>query len=347
MGRISFASTLALLLVAHSATGLAQTTRGTTAQQTTAPARAQTSTVARVSVPLPASDAVLTVDLKGLLTEAAPRALASDPSRLAQLSADIEQFKSRTGVDARDFDTLTVGARLARLPSGATKVSNVVAIARGTFSADALIANARAAAKGKLTEQTYAGKTLYVIAVNDRIKVFGLLKTHVSELALCVLDQYTLAVGEPAAVRSAVDAAAGRGGRVDPSLLSQVQNTGDLIAFAGNVPPGVLAGVDTGLPNVDRAVASIRGFRGSVASTPAGLQLTTVLRAANADDARQLYMTADAMRQVAPSLISLAGEKGKFAQSAINNLKITTRGNEVQLRLDVPQSDIANLLRAL
>ena len=129
--------------------------------------------------------------------------------------------------------------------------------------------------------------------------------------------------------------------------MNQVQNTGDLIAFAGNVPPGVLAGVDTGLPNVDRAVASIRGFRGSVVSTPAGLQLTTVLRAASADDARQLYMTADAMRQVAPALITMAGEKGKFAQSAINNLKLTTRGNEVQLRLDVPQSDIANLLRAL
>src|SRR5437764_11855450 len=165
MRKIFFASTLALRLVAHSAAGLAQTTRGTNATRTTAPARAQTSTVARVSVPLPASDAVLTVDLKGLLTEAAPRALASDPSRLAQLSADIEQFKTRTGVDARDFDTLAVGARLTRLPSGAMKIANVVAIARGTFSADALIANARAAAKGKLTEQTYAGKTLYVIAV--------------------------------------------------------------------------------------------------------------------------------------------------------------------------------------
>src|SRR5437763_13662633 len=346
MRRIFFASILALLVVAHSATSLAQTTHGTTLPRTPAPTSAQTPTVARVSVPLPASDAVLTVDLKGLLTEAAPRALASDPSRLAQLSADIEQFKSRTGVDARDFDTLAVGARLARLPSGATKVSNVVAIARGTFSADALIRNARTASGGKLTEQAYAGKTLYVIAVNDRIKVFGLLKTHVSELALCVLDQYTLAVGEPSAVRSAVDAAAGRG-RVDPSLLSQVQNTGDLIAFAGNVPPGVFAGVDTGLPNVDRAVASIRRFRGSVASTPAGLQLTTVLRAANADDAKQLYMTADAMRQVAPGLISMAGEKGRFAQRAINNLKLTTKGDEVQLQLDMPQGDIAELLRVL
>src|SRR5205085_5473777 len=127
--------------------------------------------------------------------------------------------------------TLAVGARLTRLPSGAMKIANVVAIARGTFSADALIANARAAAKGKLTEQTYAGKTLYVIAVNDRIKVFGLLKTHVGELALCVLDQYTLAVGEPSAVRSAVDAAAG-GGRVEQTRMNQAQTTGDLIAFA-------------------------------------------------------------------------------------------------------------------
>src|SRR5947209_4375816 len=172
MRRIFFASTLALLVVAHSATGLAQPTRGATAQQTHAPARTQASTVARVSVPLPASDAVLMVDLKRLLTEAAPRALASDPARLAQLSADIEQFKSRTGVDARDFDTLAVGARMHRLPSGAMKIANVVAIARGTFSADALIEIGRASAKGKLTEQTYAGKTLYVIAVNDRIKVF-------------------------------------------------------------------------------------------------------------------------------------------------------------------------------
>src|SRR5205085_10584868 len=274
MRRIFFASILALLVVAHSATSLAQTTRGTTLPRTPAPTSAQTSTVARVSVPLPASDAVLTVDLKRLLTEAAPRALASDPSRLAQLSADIERFKSRTGVDARDFDTLAVGARLVRLPSGATKVANVVALARGTFSADALVRNARAASGGKLTEQTYGGKTLYVIPVNDRIKVFGLLKTHVGELALCVLDAYTLAVGETAAVRSAVDAAAGRGGRVDQSLMNQVQNTGDLIALAGNVPPGVLAGVDTGMPPVDRAVASIRSFRGSVVSTPAGFQLT-------------------------------------------------------------------------
>ena len=35
------------------------------------------------------------------------------------------------------------------------------------------------------------------------------------------------------------------------------------------------------------------------------------------------------------------------AQNAINTLKITTKANEVQLRLEVPQSDLTTLLRAL
>jgi hypothetical protein len=41
------------------------------------------------------------------------------------------------------------------------------------------------------------------------------------------------------------------------------------------------------------------------------------------------------------------GEKGKFAQNAVNSLKLSTKANEVQLRLEVPQSDIAGFLRML
>lgn len=303
----------------------------------------QTSGGTRVAVPLPASDVVLTADLKRILTEAAPQALASDSKRLAQLNADVDEFKRRTGVDAREFDTLAVGARLTRLPSGAAKVGNLVAVARGTFDSNALVARTRAAAGGRLSEQAYGGKTLYVIAVNDNVKLFGLLKTHVSDLAVCVLDQYTLLVGEPAGVRAAVD----RGARVDQTLLNQAQTNGNLVAFAGNVPPGTFAGMDTGMPPVDRALANIRGFYGSVNSTPAGLQMATTLRAANDADAKQLYQTLDSLRQVAPGLISMAGEKARFAQGAINSLKITTRASEVQLSLNVPQADIAALLRSL
>jgi hypothetical protein len=346
MRRTLFASALSFMFFALGVSAFAQGSAGAPLSAARASGAQGAQPVARVNVPLPASDAVLRADLKKLLTETVPRALAGDQARLAQVNADVEQFKARTGLDARAFDTVTVGARVTQLPSGATKVGNLVAIARGTFRADAVISAVRTAGGGGLSEQKYAGQTVYVIAVNDRIKVFGLAKMHVGQLAVAVLDQNTLAVGEPAAVRGAIDAAAGRG-HVDQALVNSVQTTPGLIAFAGSVPPGAFAGVETGLPNVDRALASIRGFHGSVAETPAGFLLSVVLRTQTANDAKQLYDTAQALKQVAPGLISMSGEKGKFALRAVNDLKLAQKGDEVQATLDVARADLTELLRVL
>jgi hypothetical protein len=302
---------------------------------------------AAASLPLPASDAVLTLDVRTLFAEVIPRSLASDKTKLAQVNADVDEFKARTGIDAREFDSLAVGARIVPLPSGATKIDRVTAVARGRFRAEALIAAARAAAKGGLAEQTHGGKTIYVATINDRLKLFGLTRMHVRELAFAVLDQNTLALGEPEDVRAAIDAAAGRG-RADMSVLNFPRGAGDFMAFGGNVPAGALAGVDTGLsPNVDRAIESIRGFYGTIGSTPAGLQMMTTLRAGTAGDAKQLYDVVNALRQIAPGFISMAGAKWGFARGLVDNMKVTTKGNEVQLRLEVPQADIATVLKAL
>jgi hypothetical protein len=329
MRRTFYASTLALVCAALASTA---------ASAQTAPAAA--------SLPLPASDAVLTLDVRALFAEVIPRALASDKARLAQVNADVDEFRARTGIDAREFDTLAVGARIVPLPSGATKIDRVTAVARGHFRAEALISAARAAAKGGLAEQTHGGKTVYVSTVNDQLKLFGLARMRVRELAFAVLDQNTLALGEPEDVRAAIDAQAGRG-RADMRLLNFPKGAGDFMAFAGNVPAGALANPDTGLPNVDRAIASIRSFYGTVGSTAAGLQMMTALRAGTASDAKQLYDTADALRQIAPGFIAMAGAKWGFARGLVDSMKITTKGNEVQLRLEVPQADVSAVLKAL
>jgi hypothetical protein len=355
MRRTFYASTLALALVtvAVAAAALAQTagaqnTRGAARTAAARPAQARTTAAAQSAapLPLPASDALLTVDVRRLLTEVVPRALASDSARLAQVTADVEEFRTKTGINARDFDTVAVGARLVPLPSGAVKVDHLTAVARGTFRAETLVASARAAARGGLAEQTHGGKTVYVATVNDQLKLFGLARMRVRELAFAVLDPNTLALGEPEDVRAAIDAQAGRG-RADLSLLNFPRGAGDFVAFAGNVPPGVLTGVETGLPNVDRAIGAIRGFYGTVGSSPTGIQLMTTLRAATAADAKQLFDTVEALRQIAPGLISAAGEKGRFAKGLVDSLKVTTKGGEVQLRVEVPQADLSTLLRAL
>jgi hypothetical protein len=75
--------------------------------------------------------------------------------------------------------------------------------------------------------------------------------------------------------------------------------------------------------------------------------MMTTLRAATAADAKQLFDTVEALRQIAPGLISVAGEKGRFAKGLVDSLKVTTKGGEVQLRVEVPQADLSTLLRAL
>ena len=349
MRRTFYASTLALTLAAFAPAAGAQTRRGAQAPRTggTTTKAPAPKPVAAESVPLPASDALLAVDLEKLFKEVVPRALAGDSARLAQVNADVDAFKTRTGIDARAFDHLVVGARIVRLESGALKVDNVTAVARGRVDASALGASVRAASKGAVAEQQYGGKTVYVTTVNDVVKIFGLARVRLKELAVVALDPETVALGEPEDVRAAIDAQAGKRPRADMGMLVLPKGPNDIIAFGGNVPAGTLQGVETGLPGLDRAIASIQGFYGSVSSATTGIQMMTTLRAATAADAKQLFDSLDALRQIAPGIISMAGEKGKFAQNAINTLKITTKANEVQMRLEVPQSDLTTLLRAL
>lgn len=349
MRRTFYASTLALTLAALAAFNSeagAQTRRGAQAPRTTAAKAPAQRPLSAESVPLPASDALLAVDLDKLFKEVVPRALAGDSARLAQVNADVDAFKTRTGIDARAFDRLAVGARIVRLESGALKLDNVTAVAVGRVD-PALGASIRAASKGAVAEQQYGGKTVYVTTVNDTIKIFGLARVRLKELAVAALDAETVALGEPEDVRAAIDAQAGKRPRADVGMLVLPKGPNDIMAFGGNVPAGALQGVETGLPGLDRAISSIQGFYGNVSSTAAGIQLMTTLRAATAADAKQLFDSLDALRQIAPGLVSMAGEKGKFAQNAINTLKITTKANEVQLRLEVPQSDLTTLLRAL
>ncbi len=331
---------LVVALTVFSAPLVARTKRNTNRAAT------QTAAARNWAAPLPASDGVLVADLKRLLTEAVPRALGNDAQRIAGVNADIEQFKQRTGIDARQFDTLAVGARLTNPREGVTKIDHLVAVARGKFDAAALVAAGRAAAGGKLSEQKHAGKSVYIFSINDRIKLFGLVKLRVSDLAMAVLDASTLAVGEPEAVRAAIDAQGGRG-KVDSALLNTAWQPGALLGFAGNVPAGAFKDLDTGLPEVDKSIAAIRRFQGTVGMSGTGFQVLTILGTANAQDAQRLRGTIDAVRSVAPALLSVAGERGQLASGAIKNMKVSAQGNDVQLRLDLAANELSAILRAL
>ncbi|HEV2914160.1 MAG TPA: hypothetical protein VGX92_12840 [Pyrinomonadaceae bacterium] len=328
----------ALIAPAASAQTRTKTTAATTTT-TQAPA-------ANALLPtLPASDVAMFVDVQKLLNDALPRALAEDKPRLAQINADIDSFKTRYGLDVRTFDRVAVGLRfISRSPTVVT--TDIVALAQGRFNAPAMIAAARIAMKGKYQEQKYAGQTIYTFSVNDRMKWLGLLNMRVSDISVAALDAQTLALGDLDVVRAAVDAHKGRG-RIGGELVQlATRNPNAILGFAANVPPSVAqsSGIDN--EEISRSIASIRQAYGSIGTTATGFDMLMVAHTEKPEQARSLNDSLAALRQFSGFLIAqLPADKGKLAQSVIDNLKVTTEGSDLQIRLEIAQTDIASLVR--
>src|SRR5258706_13701810 len=83
---------------------------------------------------LPQSDAVALVDQRQLLDQAVPKILADNPTKLAEGNAELEKFKTKTGIDPRSFDQVALGVRYRFPGAGGTK-TDTLAVARRTFNA--------------------------------------------------------------------------------------------------------------------------------------------------------------------------------------------------------------------
>ncbi|HEX8072938.1 MAG TPA: hypothetical protein VF546_23535 [Pyrinomonadaceae bacterium] len=328
----------AALLAALALPAAAQTARRTAA----APAPAAQSAVASALAALPASDAVAAVDVQRLYREALPRIYANDPAKLAAVNADIDQFKTRTGLDPRSFEHAAVGVQFVETPAGAVKLA-AVALARGQFNAAALVAAGRIAARGKYEEQQYKGKTVYVFSLDRQVHFLNLRWT---ELAVVVLDSHTLAFGQLERVRAAVDAAGG-GRRVSGEVTAlALRDPNAIIGVGGNVPASLTAKLDFLNPEVSRAIASVRQFYGSLGADANGFQLATTLRTGGAADAKTLLDTIEGLRQLAPFALSrLQGDKAKLAQQLVDNTRVTTEGGDVLIRLTLADANVATLVR--
>lgn len=316
-------------------------------------AGAQALTASDPLAALPASDGVMFIDMNRIVTQAMPRVLAGNPARLAAVNADLERFRQRTGVDPRWIDRIAIGTSYTTPSAGVTKL-NTIAIARGRFNAGTIVAAGRLAAKGKYAVQKHAGRTIYVFTLEEQLKMFGLLKMNVGELAISELDANTLALGKPDAVRAAVDAAvdaAGARRSVAPNaaliaLANRIPNA--LVGFGGNIPANLLTNVDLGNPEVNRSLASVRQIFGSLGMNGSGYEMLTTARTTDARAAKSLNETVDAARGLASLVVgNLQGGRGRLARGALENLRVTVENADVSLRVTIPEADIAALVSGL
>lgn len=307
-------------------------------QSTTAPA---TSDVGNY---LPASDAVAVVNVKRMLNETMPMILGSDPAKLAQANAEVDKFKTKTGVDPRSFDRVVFGMRYTYPSSNTTKFESV-AIARGTFNANSLTAAVKQTAKGKFREEKYRGNNLILVNVNDQMKVLGLFDMHVSELAISILDENSLALGTIENVKAAIDA--GKRGRAPADLIVLATRDSNAVAgFGANLSKQLLGKLDVGNDTLAKDVSSIKQAYGSIGSTQSDVTMMLVARTDSVDAAKNLGDTVEGLRQLGAIFIGrMAQPKRNLADSALNNLKVTARGSELEIRTQVAAANLAALMK--
>ena len=343
MNKKSFALLLAL---AVALIGNAASTGAQTRQAIASAATAQASSAAPLGL-LPPSDFIAFVNVKRLLNEAAPKVLADNPAKLAQFNAEIDKFKTQTGIDARSFESIAVGMRYQH-PSPNITTTDTIVVARGTFNSGALLAAARLATQGKYQEEKYNGATIYTFKIQDQVKMLGLFNMRVGEVAACALDANTLVIGEPVSVRATLDANKAPS-RVNNDLVQLALRTPNaLMGFSANVPPTLTATADFGNAEISKIIGSIRQAYGAVSTTANGFNLLTVARTEKPGQAQALSETLGALKQFGGMLVTqLPPETGKLAQSALDSLKIAAAGNETSISFELRQADISTLMRVL
>jgi hypothetical protein len=292
---------------------------------------------------LPESDAVAQVKVKQLLSEAMPRILVNNPAKLAEVNASIDNFRDRTGLDPRMFQEVALGIRYTYPSEGVTKLQTV-ALANGTFSAAAMVAAGRVASNGKYREEKYHDKTIYIFTLEENVKLLGVFDFRIGELAAAPLDTNILALGDPTAVRGAIDASRLRK-RVNTELIALAsRDPNAIIGFGSNMSEQLVGNLDIGNAPIAADLRNLRQVYGSVATTASDLQLFLGARAVNAEAAKNLGDTLEGLKQFGAFFVGrLSGAKGVLAKSALSNLKIVTDANELQIRTSVAQAEVGPL----
>ena len=309
---------------------------------------------------LPASDAVAVSDMKRLLTVALPQILASKPAELAAINAHLDEFKAKTGIDARQLDRIAIGMKMNRVSPKEIDFMPV-AIARGNFNAGALLSVGKIAISGKYREEKIGGKTVLVFSLKDVAaklpapqnaakaerfsKIISRLMT--GEVGVAVVDSNTLAFGDVKQVREMF---AGNGkNRVSPDLSALVQkNPNAVMSFAGNIPQNLGGILNFDNDEIGRILGSLRQMYGSLDVAGGSASLLLAARAETTESAQDLESTLLGLQMLGSGFLgSRSDEKSKIAVRALEALKIARTGNEIEMRASVPQTDIDKLLGSL
>ena len=300
---------------------------------------------------LPASDMAMTVDVKRLFDEALPQILSANQPLLAEIRGKVDEIKSQTGLDVRQFQQVAVGV-IAKKINEKDFVFEPMVLARGQFSSAAILAITKLASKGKYREEKIGERSVYVFSPKEVIEehkgkvtdstasgiIDKMLGSLTQEIAITTYNENTLAIGSMAQMRSLFEAKT----RISPEILELVGRKPNAIAsFGANVPSGLSQFIELGDDELGATLNSVRQLSGSMDVLDGNTFISVMAKTTNNEQANNLKATIDSLFGfLAPFLKGSKGADKKVYGKMIESAKITQNSNQVMLDLKVPQADL-------
>lgn len=317
---------------------------GLAAAQTTEPASASQSLVDL----LPASNAVVSIDVQKGLNDALPKLLVGNPQIEAEVDQGLAEISSKIGPDALKFSDVVVGVGVQEVAGPAAPKVLPVFIARGDVSAAQVVAKATAASKTPCTERGVSGKTIYVcqmeVSVKQKAKGASVSSATkiLKETAFVALDANTVAFGAVSRVLDTVE----HRSVVNPAIKGLLKDSPTTVAaFAMENVNGLEKLVPLENDDVGNALKNLRYMAGSADSVADGFVFSGLFRSADAASSKELGSLLSGLQAIGKAFLGNSNRADqKLYGRLINNVKIAQADNDVTLSIAIPQADVNALM---
>jgi hypothetical protein len=168
---------------------------------------------------LPDADVLIYMSPQRILNDAAPRVMSAKD--LTEMRTSFADIKKSAGFDPSTVEYLVIALRFHKPAGDLSFVApDVMAVVGGDFSAESLLSVAQLALQDKVRIEKHGSKSIALMRVDpiaEQAVKTPLLKS-LSEIGAVPLSGNSIAFGNLAYLKSAIDAAEGAG-RINPATL--------------------------------------------------------------------------------------------------------------------------------
>ena len=295
---------------------------------------------------LPEADMLIYVSPQRILNEAAPRVvLAKD---IESMRAGFAEMKKSVGVDPAAIEYLVLAVRFQKPAGDLSFVApDVMAVVGGDFSSESLMSLGQLYLQDKVRVEKHGSKTITMMKIDPiaaQAEKTPILKPF-AEIGAVPLGPNSLAIGNLRYLQSAIDAADGGTGRINPAALqSLLRDPNALIAASGAPLAAVAKSLGLlGLENTSREWRCDSGFGNfyaAVTMTGTNFSLRGAMNADNPDTAKIINSLLSGLMQQGISAVP-----DKNAQTILHSLKMSARDSEIVWEADIPEKVVADYLK--